>query len=247
MNPVEEIVRKAGRSFVPYEKDGYAVFNLRDRTLHSSSIRPKAGGKIVFYSIPKDIIDRKEFSFIPPDEYVEFEKSGLDEAAYAKEKYGISYVKKAVVDTLVEEENKKHKSGTLLNTEGIRFLFAPTLTKGIPSTTARFSSLIFGERLKNVLFGIREASDTEAMLILSDLSLEAPLNSTYARIYVHLAVQEMAKLGAPIQDKMLLEDANLSKSEEEELHHFKAEIYSKLLKEAEKICRSRKAKTSTVK
>lgn len=95
------------------------------------------------------------------------------------------------------------------------------------------------ERSKNGFDRMDEiATDTEAMVFLSNLSLEAPLSQDYTEIFLYVATTELKRAGREIPDDIKVE--KLSDYRLSLLDHLKHEIYKRKINERKRAKRGHK-------
>jgi hypothetical protein len=102
--------------------------------------------------------------------------------------------------------------------EFTHFLNAPVISKD-NMLVEKYIQQLYTERVENIYNNKKEASDADLMLVLADLSLEAPLNTEYTEIFEYLGYKEA-------KNKV----KQLSSGAKEEYSHAKKELFRKLVK-----------------
>ena len=123
---------------------------------------------------------------------------------------------------------KESKRISRLPSKFLAYLLAPPVgyEKGMRE---EYVALTVQERIELLKAGrTDEITDCEAMMVLSQMSLEAPLSSEWAKIFTFLATVENAKLGIEVGDEIGKEE--ISEYLKEELEQFKKEVFRKVAK-----------------
>ena len=120
---IEELIRIAGKAYVPTAHDGYAVYDKQEDRVIATWDKPKKDDEryVLLYTIPKDILNSLKIDFIDPedkDELLRFKNSSLpNEAMYIILKAGFEPVKDKIIEAIVqgEKENIRNSKKEMLD------------------------------------------------------------------------------------------------------------------------------------
>lgn len=108
--------------------------------------------------------------------------------------------------------------------EAIRLIVSSSVSSAILERVRTYRGEILSSTDADVINAyIDSATDAECLCVLLEMSLKAPLNDTFYRIFAHLASTELPAAGLPVPDG-ITEDGPLSRSQERELQQFRREL-----------------------
>lgn len=120
----------------------------------------------------------------------------------------------------VEMKNLRNRAKAIRPT--ISKILSPAV---IDEVTRHRAHVLSSEDPHEITDYITRATDSECLCVLSEICLNAPLNETYYRLFVCLAVKVFTLLGFEIQQDILEPcQAKLSSTEEHALESFRLDI-----------------------